>query len=41
MQMAKSFANVYKKLKWEAIYVSPMKRTLATAQPFWDVTVIE
>ncbi|WP_407886213.1 histidine phosphatase family protein, partial [Scytonema sp. NUACC26] len=24
MQMAQSFADVYQKLKWEAVYVSPM-----------------
>ncbi|MUH01740.1 histidine phosphatase family protein [Scytonema sp. UIC 10036] len=36
MQMAENFAEVYQKLKWEAIYVSPMKRTIATAKPFCD-----
>jgi broad specificity phosphatase PhoE len=41
IQMAESFANVYKKLKWEAVYVSPMKRTLATAKPFCDVTGLQ
>ncbi|MFL0604811.1 histidine phosphatase family protein [Cylindrospermopsis raciborskii] len=37
-QMAHSFADVYKNLCWEAVYVSPMKRTIATAQPFCDAT---
>ncbi len=36
MQMAKSFADVYQKLKWSGVYVSPMKRTIATAKPFCD-----
>ncbi|WP_411863272.1 histidine phosphatase family protein [Tolypothrix sp. PCC 7601] len=34
IQMAESFADVYQKLKWEAVYASPMKRTIATAKPF-------
>lgn len=36
MQMAESFADVYQKLKWSGVYVSPMKRTIATAKPFCD-----
>ncbi|QFS44798.1 phosphoglycerate mutase [Nostoc sphaeroides CCNUC1] len=36
MQMASGFADVYQKLKWEAVYASPMKRTVATAKPFCD-----
>ncbi|MBW4424106.1 MAG: histidine phosphatase family protein [Nostoc desertorum CM1-VF14] len=36
MQMASGFADVYQKLKWEAVYVSPMKRTIATAKPFCE-----
>lgn len=36
IQMAESFANVYKQLQWKGVYVSPMKRTIATAKPFCD-----
>lgn len=35
-QMAEEFAKTYATLPWEAIYVSPMKRTIATAQPLCD-----
>lgn len=31
--MAQAFADSYAALPWEAVYVSPMKRTIATAQP--------
>lgn len=31
--MAQAFADVYQAIPWTAIYVSPMKRTIATAQP--------
>lgn len=34
--MAQEFAEAYASLPWEAIYVSPMKRTIATAQPLCD-----
>ncbi|AVH69444.1 histidine phosphatase family protein [Nostoc sp. 'Lobaria pulmonaria (5183) cyanobiont'] len=36
IQMAESFADVYQSLLWEAVYVSPMKRAIATAKPFCD-----
>jgi len=36
LEMAEAFADVYKKLKWEAVYASPMKRAVATAKPFCD-----
>lgn len=32
-QMAQAFAQAYQSLSWSAIYVSPMKRTIATAEP--------
>uniref|UniRef100_B8HPP7 Phosphoglycerate mutase n=1 Tax=Cyanothece sp. (strain PCC 7425 / ATCC 29141) TaxID=395961 RepID=B8HPP7_CYAP4 len=32
-QMAAAFARTYVHLPWEAVYVSPKQRTLATAQP--------
>lgn len=34
--MAKAFAEKYSTLSWEAVYVSPMKRTIATAKPLCD-----
>jgi broad specificity phosphatase PhoE len=36
IQMAQAFANKYQSLNWNAIYVSPMKRTLATAAPLCE-----
>lgn len=39
--MAKSFAEAYYAVPWEAIYVSPMKRTIATAKPLCDAVGIE
>ncbi len=33
LQMAAAFAEAYGKLSWNAVYVSPMKRTIATAAP--------
>jgi len=41
LEMAEAFAATYKTLKWEAIYVSPMKRTIATAKPLCDTIGIE
>ena len=41
MQMASSFADVYQKLNWSAVYVSPIKRTIATAKPFCDAIGME
>jgi broad specificity phosphatase PhoE len=35
-QMAKAFADAYRGIPWTAVYVSPMKRTIATAQPLCD-----
>ena len=39
-QMAAQFAAAYQTLTWEAVYVSPMKRTLATARPLCEATGI-
>ncbi len=36
MSMAQAFAEAYKTLPWKAVYVSPMKRTIATAKPLCD-----
>ncbi len=41
VDMAEGFADAYKKLKWEAVYASPMKRTVATAKPFCDAMGID
>ncbi len=35
-QMAHAFADSYRSLSWQDVYVSPMKRTVATAQPLCD-----
>lgn len=40
-QMAQGFADAYKALHWDAVYVSPMKRTIATARPFCEATGME
>ncbi len=32
-QMAAAFAETYQSVPWAAVYVSPMRRTIATAQP--------
>jgi broad specificity phosphatase PhoE len=35
-EMAKDFAAAYKDVAWEAIFCSPLKRTVATAQPLCE-----
>ncbi|HEY9664692.1 MAG TPA: histidine phosphatase family protein [Allocoleopsis sp.] len=40
-RMAQAFAQTYSKLSWQAVYVSPMKRTIATAKPLCDAVGIE
>jgi len=37
IRMAKAFADAYRAVAWTAVYVSPMKRTIATAQPLCDL----
>jgi broad specificity phosphatase PhoE len=39
--MAEQFGATYAKLPWDAVYVSPMKRTIATATPLCDAVGIE
>lgn len=34
--MAAAFANAYSTLTWDGVYVSPMRRTVATAKPLCD-----
>jgi broad specificity phosphatase PhoE len=40
-QMAQQFARSYGTLPWVAVYVSPMKRTVATAKPLCDALCLE
>lgn len=40
-QMAQDFASAYRHLPWEAIYCSPMKRTVATAKPLSEALGIQ
>jgi broad specificity phosphatase PhoE len=35
-QMAEAFAVAYRSISWAGVYVSPMKRTIATAKPLCD-----
>jgi broad specificity phosphatase PhoE len=35
-EMAQAFADAYSSVNWTDVYVSPMKRTIATAQPLCD-----
>jgi probable phosphoglycerate mutase len=39
--MAKAFADSYRSVAWRAVYVSPMKRTIATAKPLCDDVKLE
>lgn len=39
--MACSFAEAYGKTKWDAIYCSPMKRTIATANPIATIAGLQ
>ncbi|MBF2028263.1 MAG: histidine phosphatase family protein [Oscillatoriales cyanobacterium C42_A2020_001] len=41
MEMANAFAVKYASMPWEAVYVSPMKRTIATATPFCQSSGME
>ncbi len=41
LKMAEAFADFYQKQPWDAVYVSPMKRTIATAQPLCDAVGID
>lgn len=41
LQMAKEFAQAYRSLPWAAAFVSPMKRTVATAKPLCDAVGLE
>lgn len=41
LQMAEAFGEKYRKIPWQAIYCSPMKRTIATAKPLCDALGME
>ena len=41
LKMAKAFAVAYCDVPWAAVYVSPMKRTIATAQPLCEAIGVE
>lgn len=36
MEMAQAFADAYGAMNWTAVFTSPMKRTMATAQPLCE-----
>ncbi|MBE9156619.1 histidine phosphatase family protein [Nodosilinea sp. LEGE 06152] len=36
--MAQAFADKYQRLDWQAVYASPLKRTVATATPLCEAT---
>jgi probable phosphoglycerate mutase len=39
--MAEAFAQAYRSIPWTAAYVSPMKRTIATAKPLCEALSLE
>jgi probable phosphoglycerate mutase len=41
VMMAKDFAKTYQSTTWQAVYVSPKKRTIATAKPLCDAIGLE
>lgn len=40
-QMATAFAKTYRRIPWQAVYVSPMQRTIATATPLCEALGLE
>ena len=40
-QMAEAFAEAYRSVPWAAVYVSPKKRTIATAKPLCEALGLE
>lgn len=40
-EMADAFAEMYKAVPWNAVYCSPMKRTIATAKPLCEAIGME
>jgi broad specificity phosphatase PhoE len=41
VQMAEAFAEAYRSVPWTAVYVSPKKRTIATAKPLCEALGLE
>ena len=41
LEMSEQFAKTHSSLNWTAAYVSPMKRTIATAKPLCDAVGLE
>ena len=41
LAMAQAFAAAHRSKPWQAIYASPLRRTVATAQPLCDALVME
>jgi probable phosphoglycerate mutase len=41
LEMAQAFAAAYRSTNWQAVYVSPMQRTVATARPLCTVLNLE
>ena len=41
VQMAEAFVKAYRSIPWTAAYVSPMKRTIATAKPLCEALGLE
>ena len=39
--MAEAFAETYRSIPWKGVYVSPMKRTIATAKPLCEALALE
>ena len=40
-KMAEAFAKAHKSIAWDAVFVSPMKRTIATAKPLCEAIDME
>ncbi len=40
-KMAQAFGDAYKAIAWDAVFVSPMKRTIATAKPLCQAVNLE
>lgn len=41
MEMAQAFSRVYQAIEWDAVYVSPRQRTIATAKPLCEAVGLE
>lgn len=41
LQMAQAFADAYRSVPWSAVFISPMKRTIATSRPLCNAIGID